>query len=299
MRKIKLIKKMIIGLIIFYLITVLIVGRFLAYNDVKKRDSPNESLLSGLTYKNIEFKGENDIILRGWFVRSSNTVDNRTVFLLHGWLSSRNKLIDRIKLFCENGYNVFIYDQRSHGNSDNALVTYGEGEGNDLISAVNFSKTIPEINQNKLVAAGYSLGTGSTIYACFLSKEPLFKAIVLEGAFETSYDVGFKALENRFGYFFSKYVGANVFKQGVAIWSLGKFKHAQTAQTINKIHNLPIMIVRGEQDELVIKKSSDALINSTNEPKLIWVHSGGHTNASKLFTKDYIEKVIGFLNTNL
>lgn len=288
-----------ITLIIIYLLTIILVGRFLAFNDLWKRAYPDESLLNGLIYRNIEFKGENDILLRGWFVQSSNSIDNRTVFLLHGWLSNKNTLIDRIKLFTENGYHVFIYDQRSHGNSDNALVTYGEGEGYDLIAAVNFAKTIPEINPHKLVAAGYSLGTGSTIYACFLSREPLFKAIVLEGTFETSYDVGLKALINKFGTVIGTFIGDYIFTPGVAIWSLGKFKHSETAKTIHKIANLPIMIVRGEHDELVIKKSADALIASTNEPKTVWYHSGGHTNASKLFTKDYIEKVIGFLNSNL
>jgi alpha-beta hydrolase superfamily lysophospholipase len=290
---------MILALILIYVLIVLLIGRFLAFNDLWIRETPNESLLNGLIFRNIKFKGENGILLRGWFVQSRNSVDGRTVFLLHGWLSNRNKLANRIKMFSENGYHVFIYDQRSHGNSENALVTYGDGEGYDLIEAVKYSKIIPEINQSRLFAAGYSLGTGSIIYACALSKQKLFNAIVLEGVFKTSYDVGLKTLSNRFGRMIGTLIGLFIFTPGVQIWSLGKFQHSETAMTINKLKNLPIMIVRGEFDNLVIKESAQALILNTPEPKTLWYHNGGHTNASKLFPNEYLQKVIGFLNSNL
>ena len=279
----------ILAVLVGYLVLVLIVGRQLAFNDLLPKEKPNKSkVLDGFDFKNVQFKNHDGKALQGWFILGKGNTNNKTLFILHGWTRTRLKYIDQIKFFVDSGYHVFAYDQLAHGDSDKGLVTFGESEGLDLILAVEFSKSIPEINQDKLGVVGFSLGTGTAIFAAALSDKPIFKAMILEGAFATSFDVGETILVNCFGKVVGKFVGRAFFTLGTQIWSLGKFKHADTAQTIAKIKGVPIMIIRGKNDALVPPESAEKLIKAANEPVEVWIHEQGrHTKAYSTYPTEY------------
>ncbi len=290
----------IIGLVVYFLL-VLIVGRQLAYNDILPKVRPNRSnALGGFNFRNIEFRNHDNKVLKGWFILAENNPSNKTIFILHGWTRTRLKYIDQIKFFVNSGFHVFTYDQISHGDSELGPVTFGEMEGRDLLLAVDFSKSFPEINQEKIAVLGFSLGTGTAIYATAYTPNPVFKAIILEGAFANSYDVGETILISRFGFILGKLIGHAFFTFGTQIWSLGRFNHSNTAETIAKIKNIPILIIRGENDALVPQKSADKLISSANPPVEVWTHAlGHHTRAYETYPKEYEKRVLTFLNKYL
>lgn len=287
----------IVILAIIYFIIVLIVGRQLAFNDILPKVKPNRSnALQGFKYKNIEFKNHNNKVLKGWFIKADANPNNRTVFILHGWTRTRLKYIEQIKFYVNSGFHVFTYDQISHGDSEKGAVTFGEKEGIDLLLAVEFSKSIPEINQNKLAVVGFSLGTGTAIFACANSKSKIFQAVILEGAFANSYDVGETILVSRFGRTLGKLIGHTFFTFGTQIWSLGRFSHADTAREIAKVDNVPILIIRGENDALVPKESADKLIASAKNAE-VWVHKmGHHTRSYEVYPTEYKNHVLSFLS---
>ena len=283
---------------ILYLILLLFVGRFLAYNDIFRRKIPDESDLIGYTYKKIEFKNKENKILRGWFIKSLTNNSNKTLVLLHGWHRNRSRIINHAKMFVDNGYHVILYDQRSHGESDNGLITFGQGESEDLFSCLAYLKTINEINLSKLGAVGFSLGSGGLIYAASsTTNKKLFKAIILEGAFANSYDTGKYMLQNRFGSFFGYLIGIIFFTLGTKIMSLGKFKHSLPYKRIGLISTTPILVIRGDNDYMVPKESSEKLINSITGTKEVWYNeNGNHTDSLITYPDEYRRKVLNFLN---
>jgi hypothetical protein len=278
----------------------LVLGRFLGYNDVFKRKVPDKACIEGYLYENIEFKTSQGLKLKGWFLISNANLTNRTLILLHGWHRNRERLINHAKLFVDNGFHVIIYDQRSHGESDTGLITFGKGEAIDLLSCVEYLKTKPNINIDKLGALGFSLGSGGLVYAAASSEKSIFKAIVLEGAYANSYDTGLFMLQNRFGKIVGYLIGVMFFTIGTKIMSLGKFYHSKPYKYIGDIKNTPIMIVRGENDYMVPKYSSERLINAITTTKYIWINEGGnHTDSFVIYPEEYKARVLEFLNKYL
>jgi len=287
-------------LVVVYVMTFTLVGRFLAYNDLYPRAKVDPSPLSGYNYRDIQFRSSNGVVLKGWFINSARNDNGKTLFLLHGWLSNRDTIVQQAKMFVDSGFHVIMYDQRAHGESNTGLVTYGDLEGEDLLSAVEYSKSIPEINQRKLGAVAFSLGTGSIIYAQVYSGDTIFKAAILEGAFATSFDVGDKILVDRFGYFGGKFVGYGIFTVGTKMWSLGKFQHSETAEEVAQIRNLPILVIRGENDELVPMQSFMRFQDSIHSAHEIWCNSEGcHTHAFQVYGKEYGQRTTSFLKEYL
>ena len=291
----------IIIIILFYIIVLMILGRFLAYNDIIKRKKPDSSCIKGYNYENIEFSNNDGLRLKGWFILSKNNPENRTLILLHGWHRNRERNIHHAKLLVENGFHVVIFDQRSHGESDTGIITFGKGEAQDLLACVDFLKTKSNVNLDKLGALGFSLGSGGLVYAAASSNTPIFKAIVLEGAYANSYDTGLFMLQNKVGRIFAYLIGIFFFTAGTKLMTLGRFHHSKPYQYIGKIKETPIMVIRGENDYMVPKYSSEKLINAIRtQNKTIWINSyGNHTDSFIKYPNEYKERVLRFLNENL
>jgi len=86
-------------LLVIYFAIVLVIGRFLVYHDMfKSRKHPRGSiLLKNFDYHDIEFCGENNILLKGWFIKSPENPSNKTLFVLHGWRRNRSYYLSQAK----------------------------------------------------------------------------------------------------------------------------------------------------------------------------------------------------------
>lgn len=128
-------------LCLIYLVVMLAIGRFLTYHDMFwPRPKPDGlQLLKGYDYDDIRFQSSDNLILRGWFLRSKDNPTNKTLFVIPGWTRTRARYLPQIKFFIDSGFHVFTYGQRSHSASDTGLVTYGPKEGADLLAAVEYA----------------------------------------------------------------------------------------------------------------------------------------------------------------
>lgn len=288
------------GFIIFiYLLTILIVGRILVYNDLFRREIPNKKELRGYNCEDITFVTSEGLTIHGWFVKSEENPTKKTLILLHESHSTRTQLLAHIKFFVNSGFHVLAYDQRSHGASDSGLITFGNKEGEDLIDAISYLKSRDDVDLNKLGAIGFSLGSSGLIYAEAKSKTPLFKALVLEGAFADSYDVGLYMVQVKIGKVLSLAIGWFIFTVGTQLWTLGKFHHSRPADLIGRI-STPIMIIRGQNDHISPEFSAKRLIEAVKEPKEIWITpQGGHTTTLDVYPEAYEKRVIGFFTQYL
>lgn len=240
------------------------------------------------------------------FLHSRSNRNGRTLFLLHGWMATRMRIIEQALLLVDHGFHVVLLDQRSHGASGRGLMTFGEKEGRDLLAAVSQASTFPEVNPSQLGAMGFSMGIAGVVFAAALPQRPHFRCIVLEGVFANSADVGEFGLVQRLGWLVGKSVGYGVFTPGMALWSLGRFRHSEPAKVIGQIRDTPVMIIRGGSDDTVPAASAEALIAAANEPKIVWRHSRnaplddlGNTRSLFLFPDEYRQRVLGFLNRYL
>jgi uncharacterized protein len=281
-----------------YLLIALIIGRFLAYHDLfLRRKQPDGAIeLKGYDYIDVVFQGADQITLKGWFIKSKGNQANKTLFLIPGWTRTRSRYLSQIKFFVDAGFHVFTYDQRSHGASGTGRISYGPKEGADLLAAIDYAKSLENVNVEKLGAIGFSLGASAAIYA---GVTQVFKALVLEGVFADSYDVGEEILIRRFGRNMARIIGYGFFWVGTMIWTLGQYRHARPVEFIAKVSPTPVMIIRGTDDERAPSHSAQLILEAVKQPSEIWIHKSGHTQAYTRYPKEYRQRVLDFLNTYL
>jgi alpha-beta hydrolase superfamily lysophospholipase len=114
--------------------------------------------------------------ITGWF---APVPGKKAVVLLHGIGANRQQHLEKAAFYTEQGYAILCYDARSHGTSDETLVTGGWNEQRDLEAAVAFLR---EQGYDRIGLDGFSMGAATIAYANHELLKPDF--IVLESCFK-------------------------------------------------------------------------------------------------------------------
>ncbi|AUM62841.1 alpha/beta hydrolase [Spiroplasma monobiae] len=121
-------------------------------------DSTKDESVFDLEIKNmnrIEFKSFDSKNLVGIYHLNSIKT-NKWIIACHGFSSSKESSMVASYYFDKMGYNIFSFDFRNHGESDNALITMGINEQKDLLCAIDFIKK--EFGAKEFGLIGFSMG---------------------------------------------------------------------------------------------------------------------------------------------
>lgn len=112
----------------------------------------------------VKFHSVDGIALQGHWMPAKN-MSEKTVILAHGYFADwRNMLLSATTLR-NNGFNVFLFDFRGHGDSGSSKTTIGYHEGKDIAGAVRFlSDNYPQESKN-LFYMGHSMGAAAMLMA--------------------------------------------------------------------------------------------------------------------------------------
>ena len=108
--------------------------------------------------------------LQGWFFKTSNPIS--TIIVVHDTGSNRLpfgvEMIDMIENWLDNGYNVFMFDQRHSGASAGDISSYGYLEWQDVLGAIAIVRKISVTTDVIL----FGIGTGCTSQIIAYQKLP-------------------------------------------------------------------------------------------------------------------------------
>lgn len=80
------------------------------------------------------------------------------VIIAHGWGSNRTRVLRYAGSLLDAGYTVFMYDARSHGDSDSIKAPSALMFRDDAIAAVKKARSLPGVDPNRVAVLGHSLG---------------------------------------------------------------------------------------------------------------------------------------------
>ena len=167
----------------------------------------------GLPYENVDFPARDSVRLSGWFIPAAHAADGgstATVILVHGWGWNRlgdaagdivadlsgSTPVELLRLahaLHYDGYHVLMYDQRNHGESAaHPPVTFGQTEAEDLLGAIAYLQTRPELDTARIGAIGFSMGANAILYA-LARTDDLRAAIAVQPMTMTTYSEGYAA----------------------------------------------------------------------------------------------------------
>jgi dipeptidyl aminopeptidase/acylaminoacyl peptidase len=177
-----------VNIVAWFIVIVLLLYLLVVANSARLLIKPKRQRLwtdpkkeMGLDYEEVEFSAQDGIRLSGWFIPAVQT-PAATVIMVHGWPWNRMgtqandllgdlpgskpiNLLPLTRALHEKGYNVLMFDLRNHGESGTRIpITSGWLEKRDLLGAIRYAKSRPEVSANRLGTIGFSMGGNTVVF---------------------------------------------------------------------------------------------------------------------------------------
>lgn len=248
-----------------------------------------------IPYKDVSFKNDEGLELKGWFIPAKVQSD-KTIIFLHGWGLNKGDLFANTSFLREQNFNLFYFDFRSSGTSQAGRSSIGYFETKDAQNALDYiCKTYPEETKN-IGIYGLSMGAAVAIYTAAHNKS--IKCVVSESCY-FSYEkvvarwarlhkhVPYFPLVALILFFVRKRLGVNP-------------EDFCPKNNIKKLAPRPILIIGGKSDKLTPKHDARNLFLTARHPKQLWLIEGAqHTDCAQKAAPLYQERLAEFFNTNL
>ncbi len=151
--------------------------------DRKLKESPADYHVQ---YEDVVFDARDNVRLSGWFVPP--TGKKAIVICSHGLFRNRIEVLPRTMDLARDGYGALLYDSRSHGASDKAVVSLGYYEKDDVLGAIQYieQRYQDAVEQPRIVLMGVSMGAVATLEAAAESRD--YSALILDSPFSSLRD---------------------------------------------------------------------------------------------------------------
>jgi len=240
---------------------------------------------AGMEYEKVEFPSRDEVTLFGWYMPGAN---QGTIILVHGHGGKGISMIYHASALVAKGFNVLSYDQRAHGSSDGDICTAGWLETEDLLGAVNYLKTRPDVDPERIGVLGLSMGGRAALLAA--ARDESLRAVVAEGASAIKLsDHGGRPDSlrrwvnyptNWLYYIFLSFMNGVKPTEGIL-------------SSIAKISPRPILLITGDKGS--DRHFARLFFEATNEPKDIWeVSNARHAEVYFQDAKAYQKRIVDF-----
>ncbi|NKB24210.1 MAG: alpha/beta fold hydrolase [Kiritimatiellae bacterium] len=233
----------------------------------------------GFFYEEVSFPSKDGTKLSGWFVPAQKDPKG-TVIHFHGNAQNMSSHYSFVSWLPSKGFNLFVFDYRGYGKSRGTPSRKGVYE--DSVAAVKYIKTRKDIDQNKIILFGQSLGGANAISVLVNNHFDGVQGLVTDSAFSSYKEI---AMDH-----------AGIFLKPIAFLAIGN--QFSPKDVVQKISPIPLLIIHGTSDEVVSYKHAQTLFKAANEPKQLWtLQAGRHTEALLQFKADMIPKLLAVFTT--
>lgn len=252
--------------------------------------------LAGRPVERVSFQATDGIELVGWFVPGEN---GATILASHGSGGNGTTSYSFYAFLSDAGYNLMVYDHRAHGQSDGRATTIGPLEVRDLLGAVRYVRSRPDVDSERIGVIGCSMGSGVAIGAA--AADPGIRGVVAEAVYADMAE-----LWDRFGY-----VGVRgtpihwswglPMRWATWLWTGERIAAFRPEDLIGDISPRPVLVIHGENDNAACTVSDARRLHAAaGEPKELWiVPQAGHCSAHALQPEEYERRVLAFFEEAL
>jgi fermentation-respiration switch protein FrsA (DUF1100 family) len=216
---------------------------------------------AGLQFEHVSFRSRDGTRLFGWFIPALGVASPReakaTVIHFHGNAQNMSAHWRFVDWLPRAGYNVFVFDYRGYGASEGEPGPLGLFE--DSRAAIDHVRSRSDVDADKLVVFGQSLGGANAIAAVGGDNHRGIRAVVIEATFASYSSVASEKVAG---------AGALVTDD----YSADRF--------VGRIAPVPIVFIHGTGDPVIAFSHSQRLFALARDPKAFWtVPGGGHIEA--------------------
>jgi uncharacterized protein len=242
-----------------------------------------------LPVENVAFPSDSGAAIAGWYLPADNA--RGAILLAHPIRGSRLSMLDRARLFHDEGYATLLVDLRAHGESTGNSITMGHLERHDVRAAVDYLKRRhPDL---PIAVDGWSLGGAAALMASPLGVD----ALILEEVYPTVAE----AVENRTRI---RVGPLGPLAAAILLWQLEP--HIGIApedfRPIDQIAAVgcPVLILAASDDLHTTAAQSKRMFAAAREPKECVFFTGAtHTDLLKFDPVLYRQATLEFLNAHM
>ena len=250
----------------------------------------------GLGYADITFPSDDGLKLSGWWFETSN--DKPCIVTIHGEKGHRAEsggmeILDIAKELVLAGYNVLMFDLRGHGQSEGKHASAGYHEKKDIVGALQYVK---ERGIHKIGVIGFSMGAATALMTA--AQCPGINAIIADSSFADLGDIVQSEFSKRSsfpGFFLTWTVFMAKRLYGINLSEL------KPVEAVKQTSAPPTLFIHGGQDNIIPVEHAHILaMSSCNRQSKLWiVPEAQHVGTYASRPKEYVNKVISFLNQAL
>jgi dienelactone hydrolase len=137
-----------------------------------------EALLPNL--QAIELHTGDGLRLRGWF---SPGRARSAVALVHGFFNNRAQVLPEAALLARHGHGILLFDSRASGDSEGDEATWGDRERFDVLAALDFLSSRPDVDPTRIGLYGFSVAAAPV--ALVAAADPRVRAAALAASWPT------------------------------------------------------------------------------------------------------------------
>lgn len=174
------------------------VGADAALNPDPRRDLPLPTAYA-FTVEDVEFPARDGARLAGWFVAAAPPAGEEPVqhpspaiILVHAYGGTRDAMLPVADALTSAGFHALIFDQRGTGHSVGANVTFGTREPLDVLGALDYVLTRPDVDHDGVGVMGVGFGGSVAIMAA--AEDDRIRAVAAEAPY-ASLDAGLQAAQ--------------------------------------------------------------------------------------------------------
>lgn len=236
-----------------------------------------------LAYENVYFLTEDRLRLHGWWLPAKNETKG-TVLFLHGNAENISTHIGSVMWLPDEGFNVFLFDYRGYGLSQGEADLAGLHQ--DIEAALTTVKQ--RIGRAKLIVFGQSLGGSLAVTHLAASNQRTEVCLLIIDSAFASYR---QLVREKSAHFWLTWA----LQWPLSLTISGVY---QPITDIARLSPLPILIIHGTDDKIILPHHAQQLYSAAQEPKKLWLipkrqHIQMFKPAQKWFLLEYIEQICG------
>lgn len=197
--------------------------------------------------ESVEFTAKDSTRLHGWFIPSATgPAENAiaTVIHAHGNAGNMSAHWPLVSWLPERNFNVFMFDYRGFGKSKERPSQAGLLD--DTQSAINVVRHRSDVNPQRLVLFGQSIGGANMVSALGNGDREGIRAVILDSTFASYSSIANQMIPGS-GFFMDDSYNAERF--------------------IAEVSPIPVLIIHGKADRVIPWEQSERLYDLTREPK--------------------------------
>jgi fermentation-respiration switch protein FrsA (DUF1100 family) len=238
-----------------------------------------------LAYEDVHFQASDGTPLHAWFLPSEGKALG-TILFLHGNAENISTHIMSVRWLPARRFNVFLLDYRGYGASEGAPTDVGVQD--DVDSALRTLLARKDVDPDRVVVFGQSLGGAIAIYN--VARSPYrqhIRALVVESAFASYRQIAREKLADFWLTWPLQYPLS---------WTVSD--EYSPSKAVAGVSPIPLLIIHGDHDPIVPVGHGKRLFELAQEPKQLWIVSGGgHIQAFQ--RQNYRDRFVNYLTAVL